>query len=223
MLRRIFINRICFNKFEYFKNYSTELNKDGIILNDMLAKYNLNLNKFNKKTQERLNRLQVENVISIVKNLNDFGVDWPRIIETLENYEDYSVFDRDYMKERYEVFRNLKLSAPLINFIIARNEQIMHLNEATISHNYKCIFRYFSNTQLDILLMKSPILLTGDLFSFQYKFTYVYTLMNLKQDEMCTSYFFNRTIDHIRARHLFLSRSCYFDRFSHNYNLFVFV
>jgi hypothetical protein len=47
--------------------------------------------------------------------------------------------------------------------------------------------------------------------------------MNLKQDEMCTSYFFNRTIDHIRARHLFLSRSCYFDRYSHNYNLFVFV
>ena len=218
MLRRLICNRGCsinlsYKNQQHFKYYSTEIDKNEEILNEKLAKYNLNLSKFSKKTQERLNRLQIENLISVVKNLHDFGVEWPLIIETLENYEDYSIFDRDNMKERYEVFRKLKLSPPLLNFIIARNEQIMHLNEETISHNYKNIFRYFSNPQLDILLMKSPKLLTGDLYSFQYKFTYVYTLMNLKQDEMCTSFFFNQTIDYIRERHLFLARSGYYDRY----------
>lgn len=36
--------------------------------------------------------------------------------------------------------------------------------------------------------------------------------MKIGQDEMCKSYVFNKSLDHIRQRHLFLERSGFYDK-----------
>jgi hypothetical protein len=195
-----------------FNTTTNEINTKSDELSENLLKYNLKLSKFNLKTQTRLQQSNLNELTTIIKNLHDYGIEWQRIIETLENYEDWSVFARDNLAEKFDIFRNLKLSTPLLNFIISRNEQIMHLNEITIGHQLNRLKKYFSNSQLDRLLAKTPKLLTNDFYSFQYKFTYLYCVMGFKQDEMCTSFVFNQQINHIRERHLFLTRSGFFDK-----------
>lgn len=193
------------------KYYSTQIAKKDQ-LNEILGKYNLEINKFNTATRERLNCLNIEDVDLMIKNLHDFGIESPRIIEALDNYEDWSVFDRELLKEKFESFRHMNFAMPLVGYLVARNEQIMHLNEKTIGYNYSKLFEYFSRGQLEILLKKSPKLLTNDIYSFRYKFYYVYFIMNIKQDAMCTSLLFNYPIEYIRERHLFLARSGFYDR-----------
>ena len=46
----------------------------------------------------------------------------------------------------------------------------------------------------------------------RYKFTYIFQLMRISQDEMCRSGAFNWPLEHVRARHLFLERSAFYDR-----------
>jgi hypothetical protein len=71
---------------------------------------------------------------------------------------------------------------------------------------------FFTNKQLDQVLVNSSSLLSDNLVNIRYKFSYVYTLMGIKQDEMCRTFLFNHPIEHIRERHLFLERSLFYDK-----------
>jgi hypothetical protein len=178
-----------------------------------LAQFKIKPTQFDANTLERIGQVDHDSVFNIVKNLNDHGMKLSCILETLKNHENWMLLNRDNINEKFEYFRQMNLSSELTEHIIAGNPVVMSDDMSKIKTNLKEIKTFFTNKQMNKLIAKTPKLLTiNDLSSFIYKFTYMYVLMGIKQDAMCTSLVFDFSIDHIRQRHLFLSRSGLYDK-----------
>lgn len=181
--------------------------------NTILSKYNLNLAKFNQSTQTRLKLININDLNKIIESLQTYGIESNRIVETLQNYDDWSVLTDENLNIKFQFFSQLKLKPPTKIYLISRNKEIFNINDETLKHNLNQLKNYFTSAQLESILTKSPTLLTiNDFYAFQYKFSYLYCIMGINQKQMHTTFVFNHSIDHIRQRHLFLSRAGLYDK-----------
>jgi hypothetical protein len=179
-----------------------------------LAKFNIKISQIDSVTLKRISEADNDLVVNIVKSLNDNGMNAPRVLETLANHENWMLLNQQNVAKKFELLRHCGLPADISEHLIAKNPEIMDIDKAAkIKTNLKELKHFLSRQQLTTLITKSPKLTTAsELNSFIYKFTYMYVLMGIKQDEMCSSFVFNHDIEHIRQRHLFLSRSGFYDK-----------
>jgi hypothetical protein len=116
------------------------------------------------------------------------------------------------IEERMDILRNLRIPSETHYYIIARNPAFMNLDQIELHNMVDNLNVFFSQKQITRLLTKNSSLLTGNFEVFRYKFYYVFFLMGIKQPEMVSTFLFQHRIEHIRERHLFLSRSGLFDK-----------
>lgn len=221
MIKKIILSRESF--FKINRNFLTRnlselkqnLNEPILEKNDLFSKlstYNIKQSNFSSKTHQRIKQMNEDFVLNSVKNLHDYGLPWQRIVDALENHEDWSKFSRDIIAERMDVLRNLRIPSETHYYIIARNPAFMNLDHKTLHYMIEQLKVFFSQKQLSKLLTKNSNLLTGNLEVFKYKFYYVFFLMGIKQPEMVSTFLFHHPIKHIRERHLFLARSGLYDK-----------
>jgi hypothetical protein len=179
-----------------------------------LAKLGITSSQFDAMTLGRMAEVNSDLTLSIVKGLDELGMKAPRISETLSNHENWLLLNRENVAKKFESLRQVGLSSDISEYLIAKNPEVMEdAKMVRIRTNLDELNYFLSRQQINSVLLKSPKLATvGNLASFIYKFTYVYVLMGIKQDEMCTSLVFDHDIDHIRQRHLFLSRAGLYDK-----------
>jgi hypothetical protein len=180
---------------------------------DRLKKFNLKETQFTKENQKRLKTSDPEIIENIVENLTEFGAPWQRITEIIQNYDDLSLFNsREHLWNRIEMIQKLNISSDLHFHLIARNPQIMTIPANSLLSQFQRLKDFFSSKNLNSLLVKSPTILTNNMDSIKYKFSYLYFIMGIKQNEMCATFVFNHSIDRLRERHLFLERAGLFDK-----------
>lgn len=211
-IKKLFINSYS-NKFVKLSCSTLSSSNTANDIFERLKKYNLRETQFTKENQKRLKESNQDIIENIVKNLSDFGAPWQRIIEIIQNYDDLSLFiDRQYLWNRIEIIQSLNISSDLHFHIISRNTEMMTISSNSLLSQFKSLKEFFSTKNLNSLLVKSPAILTNNMDSIRYKFSYLYFLMGIKQNEMCATFVFNHSIDRIRERHLFLERAGLFDK-----------
>jgi hypothetical protein len=165
-------------------------------------------------TPEVINRLAAcptEFVVDLITNLTDYGFLNRELATVLRTYDDWSVLTRKQLANSNETFRGLSLNTELFRSVFAGNPNILNADLKFLSWRLHDLKYYLTNRHLELVLPKSPHILTDNFNNFRYKFVYLYILMGVRQKEMCASYVFNHNIKHIRERHLFLTRALFYD------------
>lgn len=167
-----------------------------------------------RKTIGRISLCSDDFLMNLVKNLSDHGIRDKQLVNTLKTHDDWSLLTRDKINELCEIFRSLSMKPEVFSHLISLNQSFIYTNnlKAKLENRLLDLKDFFTKKQVEFALIKSPYILIDNLDNFRYKFTYIYVLMGIKQDEMCHSGVFNYSIDYIRERHLFLSRSGFYDK-----------
>jgi hypothetical protein len=164
------------------------------------------------KTLKRIDLCSIEYLNELTNNLNDYGITDINLAKMLKTHEDWRLLTRKQISNAIEMFRELAMKSEVYLPVMCTNPQIFTMEKRHISIRLDDLKEFFTNKQLDKVLVNSSNLLTDNLVNIRYKFSYVYTLMGIKQDEMSRTFLFNHTIEHIRERHLFLERSLFYDK-----------
>jgi hypothetical protein len=167
---------------------------------------------FDVSTLNRLSTCSNEFITNIIKNLNDYGIKDKELAFSLKNYEDWSMLDRKNLHELSNMFRKLSLNSSIFSTVMSGNSNLLQFEEKFLTHRIFDLKNFFTNKHLERILPRSPQLLTDNFDSFKYKFIYMYELMGVRQNDMCSSYVFNKSMKHLRERHLFLARSFFYDK-----------
>jgi hypothetical protein len=195
------------------KNNNNKQDYKKILTKNLLSKSVApNIDQLNVKTLERLESCSIEFVVDLIKNLNDIGFKDKQLAAILDTHDDSSLLTRSKLIEMYDMFRNVSLKKEIFLATVMANPMLLQVKEDKLSVRLKELKRMFTNNHLDKLLVKSSRLLTDDLNYIIYKFSYVFAVMSIPQEDMCASQLFNHSMSHIRERHLFLLRSGFYDR-----------
>ena len=217
MLFKLFKNyKLIANGSSYHSNHSLAQHKQDYkkqLIKKLLSKSKApNIDHINIKTLKRLESCSIEFVADLIKNLDDIGFKDKQLGALLDTHDDLSLLTRSKLVEMYDMFRNVSLKKEIFLATVTSNPMLMHVKEDRLSYRLKELKRMFTNKHLDRLLVRTPRLLTDDLSYIIYKFSYVFAVMAIPQDDMCVSYLFNHEMSHIRERHLFLLRCGFYDR-----------
>lgn len=175
-------------------------------------KIKLNTNHLDAGTLNRLGQCSTSFLVELVHNLNEYGIRDIQLANTLKNYDDWSILTREQISSTWDKFRELALKTEIYTTAFSTNPMIIRSDKKSLSQRLKDLKEFFTNKHLDRLLVKSPDLLTHNFDLFRYKFTYIFALMGIEQDEMCSTNVFNYPVEHLRQRHLFLYRSAFYDK-----------
>jgi hypothetical protein len=172
----------------------------------------INTNQLDLATLDRLNLCSNDFLVDILQNLNTYGIKDVHLTNTLKSYDDWTVLTRDQLSQMFQMFRELAFTSEIYLEVISRNPKLISIEKRTLEVRLNDFKLFFTNKQLDRLLVRTPDLLTCNFDSFDYKFNYLFTLMGSSQDEQSRTNVYNHSIEHIRSRHLFLKRSGFFDK-----------
>ncbi|CAF0709198.1 unnamed protein product [Brachionus calyciflorus] len=198
---RIFLRKYSIN--------THELSRIKDKLNKLPIKINTNLLDVN--TLNRLGVCSNDYLENLVQNLSLYGIRDKYLCDTLRVYEDWGDLTKEKIEYVWCLFRELSLSNDIYASSLSRNPSIIEIDKKFLQVRLDEFKEFFTKKNLDRLLVRTPELLTGNFDLFRYKFTYCFALMGIEQDEMSSSNYFSHQIEHIRARHLFLNRSGFFD------------
>lgn len=189
----------------------TKLNKDFINkIKNLPVK--INTNYLDLSTLDRLNLCSNDFLIDLLHNLDTYGIKDKHLTNILKSHDDWSLLTKNKLSQTFQMFRELAFTSDIYLELISRNQQLIQMDKRKLEvrlHDFKY---FFTNKQMDKLLLKTPDLLTCNFDNFTYKFTYLFVLMGIDQEEQCKTNVYDHNIDHIRQRHLFLQRSAYFDK-----------
>ena len=193
------------------KNSKLKLNKDFVTkIRQLPVKIKTNLLDLN--TLSRLNLCSNDFLANLLQNLDKYGIHDKHLTNTLNMYDDWTLLSNEKLNQMFEMFRDLSFTQDVYLELFSRNPDLIKQDQRKIEVRLNEFKYFFTNKQLNKLLIKSPHLLTCNFDQFTYKFTYLFVLMGMSQDEQSRTNVFNHTIEHIRQRHLFLSRSGFFDK-----------
>lgn len=169
---------------------------------------------FHLTTLERIANVTDQFLSELINNLQEYGIKDRDLANTLMLYDDWSVLSRTNLSKSIEKFRTLNFLNPdLFPVLFAAEKCVLEQDKEQLKTRVNDLKEFFSKKQLNKIIVNTPCLLSGDLDSIRYKYTYVYIIMGIvDQDEMVLTRMFNYPIEHIRQRHLFLERAALYDR-----------
>lgn len=193
------------------KNSKLKLNNEVIHkIRSLPVKIETNL--LDLSTLNRLNLCSNEFLINLLLTLDKYGIRDKHLVNTLKLYDDWSVLTNDKLNQMFDMFRSLAFTQDVYFELFSRNPNLIELDQRKLEIRLNEFKQFFTSKQLNKLLIRSPDLLTCNFDQFSYKFTYLFVLMGMSQDEHARTNVYNHTIEHIRQRHLFLFRSGFFDK-----------
>jgi hypothetical protein len=172
----------------------------------------LNTNNLNISTLDRLNLCSNEFLVNFLENLNNFGIKDKHLTNLLKFHDDWSILTREKLDQTFSMFRELAFTSDIYLELITRNPKLITFEKQKLEFRLNEFRQFFTNKHMSRLLIRTPDLLTCNMDSFTYKFTYLFTLMGIDQDEQSRTYVYDHSIEYIRARHLFLKRSGFFEK-----------
>jgi hypothetical protein len=173
----------------------------------------INVNYFDKNTLNRIGLSSSQFLRDLFKNLTDYGLDDKHIAKTLKLYEDWSLLSRENLAKSSELFRSTSYFKPeLFPVVFSSDKCLLKYDQKKLLLRLNDLKEFFTKKQLNQIMLKTPSILSNNLDLIRYKFTYVYILMGIQQDEMILTRMFDHSIEHIRERHLFLERSSFYVR-----------
>ena len=218
MLKLNFNSRVLVKKF-LSTNVSTSLDKDQqienlkIMVNRLKAlPIDVDTKFFDKNTLIRLASCSDSLIIDLVNNLNVYDIKSKYMSDILRTHDDWNILTRAKLNEMIDMCRSLSLKKEVYLAIISKNKLLSSIAERQLANRLEELKGFFNKDHLERILLKSASLLTDDLDSISYKFTYIFALMGIEQKEMMLSAVFSYPINHIRERHLFLLRTAFYDK-----------
>jgi hypothetical protein len=191
-----------------YKNISSnQINKD---ITEKLNLLKVNSNYFDINTIKRLQLCSVDFLSDIINNFKIMGIKEKQIANMFKIHDDWSLLNKQNLNEKCQMFRELTFPSEIYLEIISKNPLLLFIDKRTLKIRLNDLKSFFTKKHIDKLIVRSPNLLTDNFDNFHYKFTYVFTLMGIEQNEMCKSNVFNYSIDYLRQRHLFLYRSGFY-------------
>lgn len=172
----------------------------------------INTNQLDLATLDRLNLCSNEFLADLLHNLNTYGIRDTHLTNTLKSYDDWTILTRDQLSQMFQMLRELAFTSEIYLEIFSRNPKLISTEKRVLELRLNDFKFFFTNKQLDRLLVRTPDLLTCNFDHFDYKFNYLFTLMGVSQDEQSRTNVYNHSLEHIRSRHLFLMRSGFFDK-----------
>ena len=134
-----------------------------------LAALKLNNKHFDLATLQRLSLCSNQFLIDLVRNLETHGLKDKQLANALKTYENWSGLTHETLKERFQMFRELALTSNVYMEIFARNSHMLTIEKRTLQQRFKDFKMFFTNNQLERLLVRSPNLLTDNFDNFSYK------------------------------------------------------
>lgn len=207
------LSRISYSKLNVSRVQSSELITAIKKIDSLSINKKINTNYFDKNTINRISLSSNQFLNDLFKNLTDYGLDDKHIAKTLKLYEDWSLLSRENLAKSIELFRSTGyFKSELFPIVFSSDKCLLKYDQKTLLIRLNDLKEFFTKKQLNQLMLKTPCILSNNLDSIRYKFTYVYILMGIQQDEMILTSMFDHSIEHIRRRHLFLERSSFYDK-----------
>lgn len=172
----------------------------------------INTNLLDLKTLNRIGLCSNDFLTSLVKNLTQYGIKDKHLCATLETYENWNDLTKDKIEYVWNMFRECSLNNEIYAISLSKNPKIIEIDKKYLTNRLNDFKDFLTRKYLERALVRSPDLLTCNLDLFRYKYSYVFAFMGIEQAEMCSSYVFSHSIEHIRERHIFLLRSGLYDK-----------
>ncbi len=173
----------------------------------------INTNYFDKNTLHRIGLSSNQFLGDLFKNLIDYGLEDKHIAKTLKLYEDWSLLSRENLAKSSELFRSTGyFKSELFPLVFSSDKCLINYDQKRLLLRINDLKEFFNKKQLNQIMLKTPSILSSDLDLIRYKFTYVYILMGIQQEEIVLTSLFDHSMEHIRQRHLFLERSLFYDK-----------
>lgn len=172
----------------------------------------INTNHLDLATLDRMNLCSNEFLAELLLSLDTYGIRDTHLTNTLKSHDDWSVLTRERLSLVFQMFRDLSFTSDVYIELITRNPKLISIEQRSIETRLNEFKLFFTNKQVDRLLVRTPDLLTCNFDSFDYKFNYLFTLMGASQDEQSRTNVYCHSLEHIRCRHLFLVRAGFFDK-----------
>ena len=146
-----------------------------------------------------------------------YAIEGRRLLDTLGKHEDWSPLGAENMRRVRQVYRECGVDDALFAALIECGETALldaeRVDRGALRTRLDDLnAEFFTRAQLERALPRSPRLLVDNMHAIRYKYAYVYMLMGLDAKEMCVTRLFMHSIEHIRARHLFVARAGFYDR-----------
>jgi hypothetical protein len=165
-----------------------------------------------KQTLTRLASCSDSFVIDLVNNLNTYDIKSKYMSNILRTHDDWNLLTRGKLNEIIDMLRSVSFKKEVYLSVISQNKLLLNTTEPQLVKRLDELKGFFNKQHLERILLKSSQILTEDIDSIRYKFTYLFALMGIEQKEMMLSSVFSYSINFIRERHLFLLRTAFFDK-----------
>lgn len=165
-----------------------------------------------KQTLSRLTSCSDSFVIDLVNNLNTYDIKSKYMSDILRTHDDWNLLRRGKLNEMIDMLRSVSFKKEVYLSVISQNKLLLNTTERQLVNRLGELKDFFNKQHLERILLNSSQILTDDIDSIRYKFTYIFALMGIEQKEMMLSSVFSYSISFIRERHLFLLRAAFFDK-----------
>ena len=165
-----------------------------------------------KQTLSRLTSCSDSFVIDLVNNLNTYDIKSKYMSDILRTHDDWNLLRRGKLNEMIDMLRSISFKKEVYLSVISQNKLLLNTTERQLVNRLGELKDFFNKQHLERILLNSSQILTDDIDSIRYKFTYIFALMGIEQKEMMLSSVFSYSISFIRERHLFLLRAAFFDK-----------
>lgn len=148
-----------------------------------------------------------QNFYSVTKFLRDYGFSPKQMVSVIKKLP--SILDMDFktVTECLESLRKLGFTDAQLLKLVAYHPSIVLLENKDILIRIAELKALFKSKDILYLIVKSPIVLVEDMSIIYAKFNYVYNEMGITQRQMMYCDLFGHSLEHIRCRHQFLTRS----------------
>lgn len=197
----------------FLRNYSLNMQEVSKIKEKLsILPIKLNTNLLDLRTLSRLGACNVKFLENVVTNLNTFGIKDKYLCDTLRTHENWENLTKENIENAWNIFRECALNSQIFCTLLSNNPKIIEIDRKYLNQRLNEFKIFFTRKHLEMLLVRSPDLLTTNIDLFTYKFDYLFALMGIDQKEMSSSSVFSYPMEHIRQRHLFLERSGFYEK-----------
>lgn len=198
---------------QFIRRYSLVLKDVSRIKQKVsLLPIKINTNLLDLKTLNRLGACNLKFLERILLNLDTFGIRDKYLCDALQSYDNWESFSKENIENSWNIFRECSLNNQIFLTLLSKNPKTIDLDKKYLNQRLYELKNFFHRKQLEQILIRTPDLLTANMDLFEYKFTYIFALMGIDQKEMSSSSVFSYSLEHIRQRHLFLERSCLYEK-----------
>ncbi|GAB1602056.1 transcription termination factor 4, mitochondrial-like [Argonauta hians] len=160
-------------------------------------------------------RIPLDNWQTVLDTLHNNGIKKQPLLKTLKNYPLILGENPKKLSRIFDGLRMLKISDNSLRQIISHQPGIVSLEQNMLLQKARKLQGLFKVDDVIFLIRKSPSILLDDWDTIQEKFHYVFSEMGITQPQMRHSNIFGHSLDHIRTRHLWVSRSGFFKKSKH--------